>query len=90
VAKTLVYLELSSSVAPFRSARTYPDIPTFTRFHQISLPDTLSDNRTLSILNLADNAIGGYYDDGDDFVATPEGINIIVLCVSLCRYSHPC
>jgi hypothetical protein len=39
------------------------------------LAGVIKDMRAMSVLNLADNAFGGSYDDYDDFAATPEGIN---------------
>jgi hypothetical protein len=41
------------------------------------------DNGALSVLNLTRNEIGGYYDDDDEFFATPEGMDFIVLRISL-------
>jgi hypothetical protein len=49
----------------------------------IMLVPEIIDNGALSVLNLARNAIGGYYDDDEEFIATSEGMNFIVLRMSL-------
>jgi hypothetical protein len=50
-------------------------------------------NGAMSVLNLADNAIGGYYNDFDIFIATPEGMDSILLrmhVTSVFFFSYSC
>jgi Ran GTPase-activating protein (RanGAP) involved in mRNA processing and transport len=59
----------------------------------IMLAPEIADNGAMSVLNLAENMIGGGYENAPlyhDFTSTPEGMTSFNLLYATRRYSYPC
>jgi hypothetical protein len=56
----------------------------------IALANAIKDMGAMTSLNLASNAIGGYYDEDTQFVATPGGITALYCTYPTSCFSYHC